>query len=132
MGMKNPQLTDEQFRELCEKWIKASQSAIEAARIYGDLCAKRDQATPPYATEKLDTIWTFENQRDYLDGQCRSYSNYAREFAQEAAALDAQIRSILPPNIWYRVNGKGIMYQHGVATQAMDWEDVLAQAELRQ
>jgi hypothetical protein len=28
-------------------------------------------------------------------------------------------------DMWYRVNGKGIMHQPGVATQIMDWEDVL-------
>jgi hypothetical protein len=77
------------------------------------------------ATESLDEVKAVQAQRDVLLASCRAASEESRALAQEASRLDGQIRDILPAGVWYRVNGKGIKVEPGVATQIMDWEDVL-------
>jgi hypothetical protein len=132
MVMEVPTITDEEFRKLCETWIRKSNDALDAARAAGTFAAKRDQAAPVYAAETLQVVWRRENDRLYHADKCREYAEYSRILAQEVAVLDARIRATLPPKVWYRVNGKGIMYEPGVATQVLDWEDVLEKVEFKQ
>jgi len=118
-------MTDQTFRALCEKWIETYLAAIAAGRRYGALSAELAFTKLPLATESLDEVKAVQAQRDVLQASCRAASEESRSLAQEASRLDGQIRNILPAGVWYRVNGKGIMHQPGVATQVLDWEDVL-------
>jgi len=118
-------MTDQEFRALAEQWMQAYLNSIDASREYGALSAELDFTPMPRVVEHLEEATDAQQQRELL--QIRSKAAWARSkaLAAKAAELDVQIRAILPCNVWYRVNGKGIMHTFGVATQIMDWEEVL-------
>ena len=118
-------MTDQEFRELAEQWMKTRALAIEASRTYGALSAELQFFKLPRAVEHLEEATTAYARVDTLMESSRTAYSDSQALWQEVNKLDVQVRAILPPGIWYRVNGKGIMHQFGVATQIMDWEDVL-------
>ena len=120
-------MTDQEFRALAERWIETYQASIEASRIYGGLSAKLALTVMPRAVECLDDAVNAHRRMEDTRELCHAAYHKSRDLTAQATELDAQIRATLPADVWYRVNGKGIMHQMGVATQVMDWEEVLAQ-----
>jgi hypothetical protein len=118
-------MTDQEFRALCEKWIETYLASIEASRQYGSLSAQLELTPMPRAVESLAVALDAHRRMEDTRELCQAAYARSRALSAQAAELDARIRATLPADVWYRVNGKGIRHQMGVATQIVDWEEVL-------
>ncbi len=118
-------MTDQEFRALAEKWMETYLASIEASRQYGSLSAQLELTPMPRAVESLDVALDAHRRMEATRELCQAAYAKSRDLSAQAAELDARIRATLPGDVWYRVNGKGIRHQMGVATQIMDWEEVL-------
>ncbi len=118
-------MTDQEFRALAERWLELHLASIETSRQYCGVSAQLELTEMPRAVENLDVALDAHRRMEAARELCHAAYVQGRALAAQAAELDAQIRATLPAGVWYRVNGKGIMHQFGVATQIMDWEEVL-------
>jgi hypothetical protein len=117
-------MTDQEFRPHVERWLAAYHERNRLSRLIQTNSAQMGEIKLPGSVLRLDDL---ADQMKRIEELEAANAELRRQHRQQLDILNQEervIRQQLPQDIWYHVNGVGIMHVPHTAIMVKEWEEI--------
>jgi hypothetical protein len=117
-------MTDQEFRPHVERWLAAYYERNRLSRLIQANSAQMGKIKLPASVLRLDDLADQMKRIRELEAANAELRRQHREQLGILSEEERVIRQQLPQDIWYHVNGVGIMHVPHTAIMVKKWEEV--------